>query len=239
MVLVQASVYGTDNSCQLDAAAVFGLENARVVVDIDENTITDKQLQDLYDRGARGLRVNVQSNQPLRDGIAEKVMARLLVLESMIKNTDWYLELMFPDWLIYELYDGLKKLHVPYCFAHFGMQRVCSGPQSSSCQAMLSLMKDGYCWVKLSAPYRISIHPTYADVVDIGRAIFEAAPEHVVFGTDYPHVNATRTDTVTMFNVLSLIAPDEAERRRILVENPEVLFGFAPVPSPEFALTKE
>jgi predicted TIM-barrel fold metal-dependent hydrolase len=91
---------------------------------------------------------------------------------------------------------------------------------------MLSLMRGGNCWVKLSAPYRISIHPTYADVVELGRAIFEAAPSRVVFGTDFPHVNVQRKDTVNMFNILAHIAPDQEERRLILADNPAVLFGF-------------
>ena len=226
VVFVQLGAYGTNNSCQLDAASYFGLKNARVVAVINENTITDRQLQDLHDKGTRGLRVRLSSSQPLLPGLAEKMLTVLQKLENLIKNTGWFLDIMFTDWLIYELYHDLKKLRVPYIFPHYGMNRACNGIGSSSFQALLSLMKDGFCWVKLSGPNRLSVHPTYADMVKLGRTIYETAPNRVLWGSDYPHTNSVGDDTIKMFNMFKSIVPDKEDIQRIMVENPAVIFDF-------------
>ena len=226
VVLIQLGAYGTDNSCQLDAVSYFGIENTRVVIIVDDKSVTDEQLQDFYNKGARGLRVHIPSRQPPTSGIAENLLPILQRLEGFISNTNWFLDLMFPDWLIWELYRNLCKLRVPFCFPHYGMNKICNGLESQSFQAMLSLMRDGYCWVKLSGPNRISEHATYADVAQMGRVIYETAPDHVVWGSDYPHTNIERNDTVNMFNVLKYIVPNEEDMQRILVDNPAALYTF-------------
>ena len=226
VVLVQPSIYGHDNSCQLDAAACFGLENARVVVSVDEYTVTDRELQELHLRGARGIRVNVLSTQAYSPGIAENILSALQKLEQLIINTPWFIDIICPDWLILELRRDLEKLKVPYCLAHFGMNKACHGVASRSFQAMLSLMREGNCWVKLSAPYRISGLPDYADAVELGRAIYETAPGRVLWGSDFPHVNTEGVDTFSTYELLKQIVPDGADLRRVLSDNPAALFGF-------------
>ena len=225
-VLIQSSIYGKDNACQLDAAEYFGLDNTRVVVDIDENTVTDAELLDLHKRGARGARINVMSTQPIHPGLAQEVRRAMLRLESVIKGSGWFLDIIMPEWLMFELYHDFDKLKVSYCFAHYGMNKACNGTGSRAFQAMLSLMRGGYCWVKLTAPNRISVRPDYADSSELGRLIYETAPCRVVWGSDFPHVNAPSEDTIRMFNTLKDIAPDEKDRRRIMTDNPAVLYGF-------------
>ena len=225
-VLVQTSIYGNDNSCQLDAAVDLGLETTRVVIDIDADNFTDKQMQDMHDRSVRGIRVNILSTQSILYGLKEKVLPVLHKLEYLIKDTGWFIDIIFPEWLISELYNDLAKLRVNYCFAHYGMNKACNGIQSKSFQALLSLMKGGYCWVKLSGANRISVDPTYADVVELGQAIYDAAPDRVVWGSDFPHVNSSNADTIGLFNILCKIVPDESDICRIVRNNPAVLFDF-------------
>jgi len=225
-VLVQSSIYGKDNSCQLDAAKYLGLANTRVVADIDENTVTDRDLQDLHSRGVRGVRVNVMSTQPLLPGLDQKVLPVIRKLESVIKGTAWFMDIVMPEWLLNTLYHDFENLKVNFCFAHYGMNKACNGTGSGAFQAMLSLMRGGCCWVKLSAPNRISVREDYADAAELGRKIYETAPGRVIWGSDYPHVNAPPADTIRMFQVLKDIAPDAGDMRRIMTDNPAVLFGF-------------
>jgi 2-pyrone-4,6-dicarboxylate lactonase len=83
------------------------------------------------------------------------------------------------------------------------------------------------CWAKLTGVYRMSAAPAFADVAPMARALIEAAPDRVIWGTDYPHLSfADRVTSVGLWNLLGSWAPDEATRRRILVDNPQRLFGF-------------
>jgi predicted TIM-barrel fold metal-dependent hydrolase len=85
---------------------------------------------------------------------------------------------------------------------------------------------DGRCWVKLTGAYRVSTVPGFADVGTLARAVIEAAPDRVIWGSDFPHLSFDAVDSVKLFNLLGEWAPDEATRRRILVDNPARLYGF-------------
>jgi predicted TIM-barrel fold metal-dependent hydrolase len=70
--------------------------------------------------------------------------------------------------------------------------------------------------------------PTYADVNKVGEAYVKSAPERMLSGSNWPHPNETTTpDDARLFDLLTEWAPSEATRRRILVENPKILCGFA------------
>jgi D-galactarolactone isomerase len=98
-------------------------------------------------------------------------------------------------------------------------------------RALLRLLETGRVWVKCSSPYGVSKSgpPDYADVTAIARAIIRAAPERVVWGSNWPHPNppAYPLDEAALLDLLGEWVPDEAIRRRILVDNPARLYGFA------------
>jgi predicted TIM-barrel fold metal-dependent hydrolase len=91
---------------------------------------------------------------------------------------------------------------------------------------LLDLTRCGRCWLKLSGPYRIAKLRGYEAVRHVAQAIVNAAPERTIWGSDWPHIPDSRRDTGELLNLLPDWAPDDAVRRRILVENPNRLFGF-------------
>ncbi len=227
MVLVQPSCFGMDNSCQLDAAEQYGTDRVRVVVDVDE-TVTEKELHELHQKSARGIRINVNPVQPLTYGLAESLLPKIRFMEERCKTFGWSLDFLFPDWLCTEMIPYLDKLRVPFTIAHMGMNKACNGTGSRGFKLLVDLARngEGYCWIKLTAPYRVSLDPEYTDVVPLAQAVIEAAPRRVVWGSDYPHASFSHHDTTKIFNLLLRIAPDEAVRKSILVDNPSALYGF-------------
>lgn len=227
MVLVQPSAYGRDNSCQLDAAEQLGMDVCRVIVDIDEN-ISDSELEELHRRGARGVRINVNPVQPLTSGLADMLIPRIKIMEKRCMEIGWNLDFLFPDWLTAEMIPHLSKLRVPFTIAHIGMNKGCHGTSSLGFRKLIDLMKngDGFCWIKLTASYRISNNPDYSDVIPLAQAVIDAAPERIIWGSDYPHVSFMQHDSIKLFNLLERIAPEEKMRRSILVDNPARLYRF-------------
>ena len=96
-------------------------------------------------------------------------------------------------------------------------------------QQFLDLLRHGdrRCWAKLTGVYRMSVAQGFADAAPMARALIEAAPDRVIWGSDYPHLSfSDKVGSVELWNLLGKWAPDEATRRRILVDNPQQLFKF-------------
>ena len=94
------------------------------------------------------------------------------------------------------------------------------------------MLDKGRTWVKLSGAYidTNSSAPAYADKTPVAQAYLAAAPARMVWGSDWPHPTEKpehQPNDAMLFDLLTHWAPDEAERRRILVSNPEALYGFA------------
>jgi predicted TIM-barrel fold metal-dependent hydrolase len=110
-----------------------------------------------------------------------------------------------------------------------GMFLAAAGPQQPGFRKLIDLLRhgEGRAWVKLTGTYRMATLPTLADAAPMARALIEAAPDRLIWGSDYPHLSfADKVGSVQLFNLLADWAPDEATRRRILVDNPAALFGF-------------
>ncbi len=219
MVVVQPSVYGTDNRCTLDAAARFGLDRARVVAVVDP-AIGDAELRALHDGGTRGLRFNLVSGNG----------APLEALEAMacrIAPLGWHLQLYTSGAVLAEIAPRLATLPVEVVIDHMGGVRSSDGTDAPGFQALLRLLGSGRAWVKLCG-YRISAGPPFADVAPFAAALLAAAPERCVWGTDWPHPSLTAwmPEDGALFDLLGTWAPDDATRRRVLVDNPARLYGF-------------
>jgi 2-pyrone-4,6-dicarboxylate lactonase len=109
------------------------------------------------------------------------------------------------------------------------MFRAEAGPSQPGFRKLIDLLRhgEGRAWVKLTGTYRMATGPTLADAAPMARALIEAAPDRLIWGSDYPHLSfADKVGSVQLFNLLADWAPDEATRRRILVDNPAALFGF-------------
>jgi predicted TIM-barrel fold metal-dependent hydrolase len=226
-VFVQPSAYGRDNACMLDAMQAVG-DRCRGIVDIDENA-PDSEVDRLNRLGVRGVRVNVNPIKPPEPGFSKTMLARIERLDRRCSEIGWMLDFLTPGWLTRELLPVMAKLRVRYTVAHLGMFLARDGAAQPGFREFLDLLKhgNGRCWVKLTGVYRMSVAPGFSDAAPLARALIETAPDRLIWGSDYPHLSfADKVGSIELFNLLGEWAPDEATRRRILVDNPRDLFGF-------------
>lgn len=228
-VFVQPSAYGRDNRCMLDAMREVGPEKCRGIVDIDENA-PEAELARLDALGVRGVRINLSPVKPFESGFTPKLMPRIARLAARCAEIGWHLDFLTPGWLTAELMPTLRKLRLDFTLAHFGMFQAKEGVDQPGFRQLLELLRHGErrCWVKLTGVYRMSASASFADVVPMARALIEAAPDRLIWGSDYPHLSfADEVGSVELWNLLGRWAPDDATRQRILVDNPKSLFGFS------------
>lgn len=226
-VFVQPSAYLRDNGCMLEAMQEMGAR-CRGIVDVEENA-PDAELARLNAAGVRGVRINVSPIHPPEASLAQSLLARVQRLEARCAEIGWHLDFLLPGWLTTEMLPVLAKLKVDYTLAHMGMYLAKDGPQQPGFQKLLDLLKNGSgrCWIKFTGSYRISQAPGFADIQPLASALLEAAPERIIWGSDYPHLSfADKVGSIELYNLLSLWAPDAALRKKILTDNPAKLFGF-------------
>lgn len=223
-VLVQPSVYGADNAVLLGALREGGSAMRGVAVVGDAPG--EAQLEALHAAGVRGVRVNVVD---VREGQGSLPAARLRELAARIAPLGWHLELLAHVDAYPELDRDLGGLPVDLVFGHLGYLRTDKGLADPGFRALLRLASEGRAWVKLTGPYRISTGPMpHADVTPFAHALLEHAPARVVWGSDWPHVmvKGAMPNDGDLADLLAAWVPDEALRRRVLVDNPARLYGF-------------
>jgi len=237
VVIVQPSVYGTDNRCTVEGMRRLG-ERARGVAVIDERT-SETDLDALARAGVRGVRVNLETSG---DTDAAAAAARLGATARRIAPRGWHVQVYTRLSVIGALADTIAALPVPLVVDHFGSARGELGPAQPGFDALLALVRGGNVYVKLSGSYRCSTSaPEYPDMAALARALIEAGPDRMVWGSDWPHPAhgpaGRPVEDVTPFyviddgallNQLPVWAPDAAVRRKILVDNPARLYGFSP-----------
>jgi len=226
-VFVQPSAYGRDNTCMIDAMREMGAK-CRGIVDIDENA-PDAEVDRLNRAGVRGVRVNVNPIKLREPGFSKTMLARIERLDARCAEIGWMLDFLTPGWLTRELLPVMKKLKSRHTVAHMGMFLAKDGPQQPGFQEFLGLLRsgEGRCWVKFTGVYRMSVAPGFSDAAPMARALIEAVPDRIIWGSDYPHLSfADKVGSVELFNLLGTWAPDAVMRKKILVDNPEKLFGF-------------
>ncbi len=224
-VVVAASVHGINNNPVLDAIATDP-KNLRGIATVGAD-ITDKELARLKDGGIRGIRVNLVD----KGGNPFGSLDGLSGIAERIRDLGFHIELLvhvesFPD-----LRGLAKKICVPLSVGHIGYTKIALGGLTHpGYQEFLALLRDGYFWVKLTGPSRLSTHDSfpYPDVTDMAQAAIAAAPDRVIWGSDWPHVMQYKPmpNDGDLLDALAVWAPDAAQRQRILVDNPARLFGF-------------
>lgn len=219
-VIVQPSVHGTDNQVTLDAIAGYGPECRGVAV-VDE-TVSDGELMALHEGGVRGLRLNILFG----GGVG---LQALEPLAERVAHMGWHIQLLLDASDMDELAPRIRKLPAPVVVDHMGHMAVAKGMDHPGFQALLGLVRDGLCWIKLSGNYRISTEaPEFADAIPFARALIEAAPGHMVWGTDWPHpaLFDFMPNDGDLLDALATYAPEDELRNAILVDNPARLYGF-------------
>lgn len=220
MVVVQPSVYGTDNRCTLDAVARFGRDRARAVAVVDEG-VEQAALEAMRDQGVVGLRFNAVSGNGTP-------LDQLDALARRCASLGWHLQIYAEGAQLPDLAPRLARLPVEVVVDHMGGVRTGDGLEAPGFQALLRLLESGRAWVKICG-YRISSGgPPYADVDPFARRLLEVAPERCVWGTDWPHPSLYESvpEDGALFDQLGAWAPSEAQRRAVLVDNPGRLYGF-------------
>ena len=235
-VFVQPSGYGRDNSCLLDALQTVGLGAARGIVDIDES-IPDAELDRLNALGVRGVRINVSPIHAPDPALAAAMLPRIERMAARCAEIGWSLDFLAPGWLTRELLQTtLRTLPVDFSIAHMGMFLAKDGVQQPGFQELLDFLRasqsggqregGGRCWVKLTGVYRMSTAEGFADTAPFARALAEVAPDRLIWGSDYPHLSFEHVSSIGLFNLLGQWFPDQALRRRVMVDNPARLYGF-------------
>ncbi|HEY2337977.1 MAG TPA: amidohydrolase family protein [Burkholderiales bacterium] len=225
-VFVQPSAYLRDNGCMLDA--MREVAGCRGVVDIDED-LPDAELAQMHALGVRGVRINVSPVHPPEPGLALKLLPRIEKLDERLAGIGWHLDFLLPGWLTDELMKKIASLRCHCTLAHMGMFLASGGVQQAGFQRLLDVLRNGSgkVWVKLTGAYRMSQAPGFADAEPMVRALIEAAPDRLIWGSDYPHLSfADQVSSQQLFDLFNTWARDESTRRRILVDNPTKLFGF-------------
>lgn len=225
-VLVQPSVYGTDNTVMLEAMKAAGTRFRGVAVVAED--ISGAELKKLDAAGVRGVRVNIVDVKDRKPGTLPMDMLKKLALR--VAPLGWHMEFLmhadeFPD-----LDRAFAGFPVDIVLGHLGYMKTDKGLANAGFQALLNLIKAGHAWVKLTGPSRITTTGglPYSDVVPYARALLDANPERVIWGTDWPHViiKTPMPNDGDLADLLSGWIPDARLREQALVHNPARLYGF-------------
>ncbi|MEU6252574.1 amidohydrolase family protein [Streptomyces sp. NPDC047043] len=221
-VIVQSSCHGHDHSGLLDALR-SGDGRLRGVALIGETT-TRAEIEELHRAGVRAFRLNFLPHLRTPPTRAE--------IDSVLQQVDglgWAAQLHVRGEEIAVLEDLVRALPGRVVVDHIGRVDLTAGHDGPALRSLRALLDSGHVWVKVSGVDRVSRQgPPYADAVALAADLVAYAPERVVWGTDYPHVNITgdAPDDGLLVDLIEGIAPDPAHLRRLMVDNPAELFDF-------------
>jgi predicted TIM-barrel fold metal-dependent hydrolase len=221
-VIVQSTAYGIDHRAVLDALAEGGKSYRGVGVIND--TVSDAELRRLHEAGIRGARFNFYKAvnfAPSIESFSHSI--------PRIRELGWFAKLHLGAGDLIE-YDSLfKKLKLNVVIDHLGRPDMALGLKDPNVMKVVDLLKTGNWWVMLSNGHKQSKtgYP-WNDAIPIARAYIEAAPDRVIWSSDWPHPLSTEKvpNDADLLELLYRYAPDEGERKKILVDNPATLFGF-------------
>ena len=222
-VLIQGSAYGQDHRALL-AAIGHDRKNRRGVALVEPAT-PETALKHLHENGVCGARVNcVRHLNP--KGFDENACWQIV---RRIEPLGWHLELHVDAADLGQVQGFVRESPVKVVLDHMGRVDAARGPQQASFRALLELVSSPRCWVKLSGADRLAKQGTLQTAVPFAQALAKVAPERVVWGTDWPHVNLTKAPSdKALFGLLALLAPDERSYTSLLADNPARLYGFSP-----------
>jgi predicted TIM-barrel fold metal-dependent hydrolase len=218
-VIVQASCHGTDNRAMLDAIASDPARYRGVA--IADDTFSERDFDDLHAAGVRGVRFNFVKHL----GGAPDLDLFHRVLDR-VQPLGWHvvLHLDAPD--IIPLSDMIRRLPLPFVIDHMGRVDSSAGLDQPPFRALLELARMETCWIKVCGAERISA-PPYERAIPFARALVEAAPDRVLWGTDFPHPNLNHVaEEADLVDLVPRFALSGDEQRLLLVDNPARLYQF-------------
>jgi 2-pyrone-4,6-dicarboxylate lactonase len=224
MVLVQPSFYGTDNSFVLEALKRVG-PRARGVVMLPEAGVDESLLEELHGSGVRGLRLDFFRMHD-RGAATSDYLQALRRTAALARSVGWHVEIYSPGVVVRDLTQHLPELGVPVSVNHMGYMKRDDGLTHRDFENFVATVKSGWVWVKLTGPYRLSDGADWGHADDMARALIEAAPARMLWGTDWPHIPDCSLDTGSLLTRLVRWCPEDGLRTRILVDNPAHLYDY-------------
>jgi len=237
VVVVQPSVYGSDNAATLAGIRALGPQRARGVAVIEAGT-TDAALQNLHAAGVRGVRVNLEL---AGEADPKRAAQQLQEAAARVAPLGWHVQIYAQLPLLAALHATLQALPVPVVLDHFGGAVAAGGVHQPGFDRLLDLVGSGRVYVKLSAAYRCSAQaPAFPDMAPLAQALIAAQPERMLWGSDWPHPDPARPPGSRFDDVRPPLAVDDghllaqlphwagnaATLHRILVDNPARLYDF-------------
>jgi predicted TIM-barrel fold metal-dependent hydrolase len=225
-VVVQPSFYGTDNRVLLRALAEGGGDLAGIAAVGPE--AGDAELAALVRAGVRGVRMaHVEPGDPRRMGGFVMLADALAPLAPRLRHHGLHLQLLSDSRLLADIAPALRAAGVPVVLDHMGRAPAALGADHAGIAAMCALLDEGWLWVKLSGAANISQQPGWDDAGAVHRRLLAAKPERLVWGSDWPHTRAHGAEvrTEALWERFLAWTPDEADRRRLLHDNPRALYG--------------
>jgi len=221
-VIVHASCHGTDPRVTLDAIARSnGRFRGTVIID---DTVSDRMLEKMHEGGIRGTRFNFVKHlggRPDPD-VFDHVVERVAPL-------GWHLILHLDANDLVEFRELFRDLPLPIVIDHMGRVKAADGLDQQPFKILLDFMRNENCWVKVCGAERVSsMGPPFTDAVLFAQALIEAAPDRVLWGTDWPHPNVGKhmPNDGDLVDLIPVMMPDPAIQQKVLVDNPARLYGF-------------
>ena len=224
-VLVQPSIYGADNTVMLKAMAEATIPIRGVAV--VDGSISDNELDEMHKAGVRGVRYNIVD---VADPSGDIPLDDVKAMAERIKSMGWHVEFLIhtDDYANFD--EIFSDFPTDIVVGHLGYMRPGQDTNIPGFQALLRLMQAGKCWTKLTGPYRISSGDVpYADTIPFAHALMEAAPDQVIWGTDWPHVMVKKPmpNDGDICDLLADWIPDAENLKRVLVDNPNRLYDLS------------
>ncbi len=225
-VVVHSILFGSDNSVTTEAISRMGQDKTRGIGLLVDGA-SEAELDTLYEAGIRGIRLNYVHGGVLSwDGakaLAPALAARGMHLQMLI-NTHNHLV---------DIKSEIERLPIPVVFDHLGWPDLSQSPEEPGFQALCALMADGHVYTKLSGLYRLASAP-YSDTDPFVAAALAANPDRCLWGSDFPYImlaDADMPDAADLLDAFHKVVTDPQDRQKILVDSPEDLYGFDPLPS--------
>ena len=238
VVVVQPSVYGTDNSCTLHAIRTLGAR-ARGVAVVDKDT-SQTEIDEMAAAGVHGIRLNLNTT-PSGEIDADGSKRTLDMAAEKIHGRGWHIQFYTRPHIIAALKSHIEQLPFPVVFDHFGGAKAADGTSQQGFVELLDLVKSGRAYVKISGAYRASDKaPDFADALPLAQALVAANPDRVLWGSDWPHPNSTSVqgralseiappfpvDDGLLLNQVAKWVPAPSIRQKLLVDNAARLYAF-------------
>lgn len=221
-VIVQSTCHGFDNRAIADAIASKG--GAYCGIALAPTTASDADLRALQRQGFRGLRFNFSKHLGSGAPIAD-----VTAMTPRLAAIGWHLQVHFDSALVGELAPHLARSAATVVIDHMGRVDASLGLDQPAFRTLRRLLEQSHVWVKVSGCDRISRQgPPYDDAIPFARTLVAEHPDRTLWGTDWPHPNHTHVpDDGALVDLVARIAPGEAARQALLVDNPQRLYRFA------------